>query len=187
MSEAKHLTYRRPKGTSIRSTQEIDTGIHGCGPKVDWVCDRRPDLLVARLNSGESKRPTKIDVAKENFGVRPAVVLDPIDRLAYQALDQRPSSVFRREAQKKRGTRRRFSALALLLLAACAQGPSLPPVDDPRIPAVVVWLEDRGAFCAEDHPNCLPDAARQFIAENEAEGIYTLPEMFERSESLSDP
>lgn len=55
-------------------------------PEIDWLCDRRPDLLVERLESGESMRPAKIDVAKENFGVRPAVVLDPVDRVAYQAL-----------------------------------------------------------------------------------------------------
>lgn len=60
------------------------------------------------------------------------------------------------------------------------------PADDPRIPAVVAWMEDQGFFCAED-PDCLPDGARRYIAENEAEGIYTVEEMFKRTEELSDP
>lgn len=55
-------------------------------PEIDWLVERRPDQVIARLNASGARRPAKIDVAKENFGVRPAVVLDPADRLAYQAL-----------------------------------------------------------------------------------------------------
>lgn len=47
-------------------------------------------------------------------------------------------------------------------------------------------LKIRVFFCSED-PDCLPDGARRYIAENEAEGIYTVGEMFKRTEELSDP
>lgn len=55
-------------------------------PELDWVVKDAPDLVVARLNSTATRRVAKIDVPKENFGTRPAIVMDPIDRLIYQAL-----------------------------------------------------------------------------------------------------
>lgn len=55
-------------------------------PELDWVANNQPELVVPRLNGSGARRVAKIDVAKENFGIRPAVVLDPIDRLIYQAL-----------------------------------------------------------------------------------------------------
>lgn len=60
-------------------------------PELDWVVHQRPELIVARLNSTGARRVARLDVAKENFGIRPAVVLDPIDRLTYQALVDRVS------------------------------------------------------------------------------------------------
>jgi Reverse transcriptase (RNA-dependent DNA polymerase) len=55
-------------------------------PEVEWAVSQRPEIITARLNSTGARRAAKLDVAKENFGIRPAVVLDPIDRLIYQAL-----------------------------------------------------------------------------------------------------
>src|SRR6266704_985692 len=60
-------------------------------PELAWVAKRRPDLLVARLNGVGIRMASPIDVAKENFGIRPALVMDPLDRLAYQALTDRMS------------------------------------------------------------------------------------------------
>jgi hypothetical protein len=60
-------------------------------PELTWVVQRRPDLLVTRLNSSGARMASTIDVAKENFGLRPAIVMDPLDRLAYQALVDRLS------------------------------------------------------------------------------------------------
>ncbi len=55
-------------------------------PEIAWVVNKEPDLLLARLSSVGVRRAQPIDVSKENFGTRPAMVMDPIDRLAYQAL-----------------------------------------------------------------------------------------------------
>lgn len=60
-------------------------------PELAWVVKRRPDLLVSRLNSTGTRMASTIDVAKENFGMRPALIVDPLDRLAYQALTDRLS------------------------------------------------------------------------------------------------
>lgn len=55
-------------------------------PELDWVVESKPDLVLARLKSSGVHRVSKIDVPKEKFSTRPAVVMDPLDRLAYQAL-----------------------------------------------------------------------------------------------------
>ncbi|QXC59914.1 RNA-directed DNA polymerase [Aquihabitans sp. G128] len=58
-------------------------------PEVAWAVKHRPEIVAARLN-GTGARPTlALTVPKEQFGMRPAVVLDPIDRLAGQALTDR--------------------------------------------------------------------------------------------------
>lgn len=55
-----------------------------------WVAQAQPhELIVPRLDNPAPSRPALVDVPKENFGIRPAVVLDPIDRLIYQALVDR--------------------------------------------------------------------------------------------------
>ncbi len=55
--------------------------------ELDWlVPNHLEEYAVPRLNAGGVKQTAKLDVAKENFAVRPAVVLDPLDRLLYQAL-----------------------------------------------------------------------------------------------------
>jgi hypothetical protein len=61
-------------------------------PELDWVVPRHLEtFVVPRLNASGVRRAVKLDVAKENFAIRPAVVLDPIDRLVYQALVDRHS------------------------------------------------------------------------------------------------
>lgn len=55
-------------------------------PEMDWAVEKRPEVITARLNSSGSRRAARIDVAKENFGIRPALILDPIDRVVYQSL-----------------------------------------------------------------------------------------------------
>lgn len=60
-------------------------------PEIDYILKFEQDLLVSNLNSSGLRRPALIDVPKENWGSRPAVVLDIVDRLAYQALVDRSS------------------------------------------------------------------------------------------------
>jgi Reverse transcriptase (RNA-dependent DNA polymerase) len=60
-------------------------------PELSWAVKRRPELLVSRLNSSGVRMASAIDVAKENFGMRPALIMDPLDRLAYQAITDRLS------------------------------------------------------------------------------------------------
>lgn len=56
-------------------------------PELDWLVPRHLDeFVLPRLNGAGVRQVAKLDVAKENFAVRPAVVLDPLDRLVYQAL-----------------------------------------------------------------------------------------------------
>lgn len=55
-------------------------------PENEWAAQRAPHVLTARLNDRGAKRALPIEVPKENFVLRPAMLLDPIDRLAYQAL-----------------------------------------------------------------------------------------------------
>jgi hypothetical protein len=60
-------------------------------PELDWVAKKRKDLVVARLKGAGARAVCAIDVPKENYMIRPAVVIDPVDRLAYQALTDRVS------------------------------------------------------------------------------------------------
>jgi hypothetical protein len=60
-------------------------------PELDWAAAERPDIIVARLNGRGVQRSAKLDVPKENFATRPAMVMDPVDRLIYQALVDRVS------------------------------------------------------------------------------------------------
>ncbi len=55
-------------------------------PEIDWVMKQQPSALQARLNGRGASASCLVDVPKENFATRPAVVLDPVDRLAYQAI-----------------------------------------------------------------------------------------------------
>ena len=60
-------------------------------PELAWVTNKATDRLVERLNETGSGRVVLIDVPKENFIVRPALLLDPLDRLAYQSIVDRLS------------------------------------------------------------------------------------------------
>ena len=60
-------------------------------PEVDYVLGPAADRLTAHLASGRSHEVALVDVPKENWGSRPAVVLGILDRLAYQAVVDRYS------------------------------------------------------------------------------------------------
>lgn len=60
-------------------------------PELSWVVKNRPDILGARLNGRGVQRGSNLDVPKENFATRPAMVMDPVDRVVYQALVDRVS------------------------------------------------------------------------------------------------
>jgi hypothetical protein len=55
-------------------------------PEYEHVFPDRIDVVLARVAGSGIKRPSKIDVPKYNFATRPAVVLEPIDRLVFQGL-----------------------------------------------------------------------------------------------------
>lgn len=55
-------------------------------PEYDYLMSGHLDWLDRWARSNGVHRVEKIDVPKENFGIRPAVVMDPVDRLLYQGL-----------------------------------------------------------------------------------------------------
>lgn len=55
-------------------------------PEMRWIAHKSPAFLSARLNSEHIARVSLLDIPKENFATRPAIVMDPLDRLIYQAL-----------------------------------------------------------------------------------------------------
>lgn len=55
-------------------------------PENLWLAQSAMEILVQRLDDTGAKRALPIGVPKENFVLRPAMLLDPVDRLAYQAL-----------------------------------------------------------------------------------------------------
>lgn len=60
-------------------------------PEIDHIINHEPELLVNTLKVTGLRPPALIDIPKENWGSRPAVILDVVDRLAYQALVDRSS------------------------------------------------------------------------------------------------
>ncbi|UGT99796.1 hypothetical protein LTS63_12240 [Mycobacterium intracellulare] len=60
-------------------------------PELEFISSSAPEMLVEHLRSTGVFRAALIDVPKENWGVRPAVVLNILDRLTYQALVDRLS------------------------------------------------------------------------------------------------
>lgn len=60
-------------------------------PELGFLEDRATDTVVSLLDSTGARRVGLVDVPKENWGSRPAVVLDIADRLIYQALVDRLS------------------------------------------------------------------------------------------------
>jgi hypothetical protein len=62
-------------------------------PELAWVAAHgQVEFLLPALNDSGVRHAARLDVAKENFGIRPATVLDPLDRLVYQALVDRISA-----------------------------------------------------------------------------------------------
>jgi len=55
-------------------------------PEIAWVVAGDHALLLDRLEADGVHRVAKLEVPKENFGTRPAVVIPPLDRLVYQSL-----------------------------------------------------------------------------------------------------
>jgi hypothetical protein len=55
-------------------------------PEIAWVVRNQASAVEARLNGRGTMRCVKVDVPKENYVTRPALILDPLDRLVYQAL-----------------------------------------------------------------------------------------------------
>ncbi len=56
-------------------------------PELAWIVNEQDgQQLLARLDGTGVGRASRINVPKPNFGVRPAVVIDPVDRLVYQSL-----------------------------------------------------------------------------------------------------
>ena len=60
-------------------------------PELEWTASRGLEILEQRLNSRGVGRASILDVPKENFILRPALVLDPIDRLMFEAIVDRLS------------------------------------------------------------------------------------------------
>ena len=55
-------------------------------PELGFLVTKQPDLVYNNCSARGSRRVSLLDVPKENWGTRPAVVLDIVDRLTYQAL-----------------------------------------------------------------------------------------------------
>jgi Reverse transcriptase (RNA-dependent DNA polymerase) len=55
-------------------------------PEYDYVRRQSWASLSPRAAANGIRRVAIVDVPKENFGIRPAIVMDPLDRLLYQAV-----------------------------------------------------------------------------------------------------
>lgn len=56
-------------------------------PEFSFLIDGHLDWLESHARSSQrTRRVVKLDVPKENFGMRPAVVIEPLDRVLYQGL-----------------------------------------------------------------------------------------------------
>jgi hypothetical protein len=60
-------------------------------PELSYLLKHEPNVIFDNLSTYGSRRAALIDVPKENWGSRPAVVLDILDRVTYQALADRLS------------------------------------------------------------------------------------------------
>jgi hypothetical protein len=60
-------------------------------PETDWAVKKQPSVLLGRLNANGVQQAARLDVPKEGFASRPAIVMDPLDRIVYQALVDRIS------------------------------------------------------------------------------------------------
>ncbi len=55
-------------------------------PEYEYLLNGQLDRLATRAKASGLRRVVQIDVPKSNFGIRPAVILEPVDRLLYQGL-----------------------------------------------------------------------------------------------------
>lgn len=60
-------------------------------PELEWAVENSQSSLKNRFNGTGVWRCYPMDVPKENFHIRPALILDPIDRFCYQAIVDRLS------------------------------------------------------------------------------------------------
>jgi hypothetical protein len=60
-------------------------------PELGFMLKKQPDLIFSNCDARGTLQAALIDIPKENWGTRPAVVLDIADRLTYQALVDRVS------------------------------------------------------------------------------------------------
>jgi hypothetical protein len=60
-------------------------------PELEWIGSHGHEVLEQRLNAHGVGRTAILDVPKENFIIRPGVVLDPLDRIMYEAIVDRLS------------------------------------------------------------------------------------------------
>lgn len=61
-------------------------------PELKFVTQYGVDDVLLHLNGSATRQSALLDVPKANWGYRPAVVLDPLDRLVYQSLVDRLSA-----------------------------------------------------------------------------------------------
>lgn len=61
-------------------------------PEYEFILKKSQDLLLSWFSGDGCRETSLISVPKENWGVRPAVVLDLVDRIGYQALVDKHSA-----------------------------------------------------------------------------------------------
>jgi hypothetical protein len=55
-------------------------------PEIDWLGSANPKMVADRLKSGLSGWTIPMDVSKGDRGVRPGIIINPLDRVAFQSL-----------------------------------------------------------------------------------------------------
>jgi hypothetical protein len=60
-------------------------------PELGFLLQKRPEMIAENFNSSGVRAVALLDIPKENWGTRPAVVLDISDRLSYHALTDQMS------------------------------------------------------------------------------------------------
>ena len=60
-------------------------------PEFEFIATEEPTALTDRASGSGVRRVANIDVPKEGFATRPAVVMEPVDRLLFQSLTDRIS------------------------------------------------------------------------------------------------
>jgi Reverse transcriptase (RNA-dependent DNA polymerase) len=55
-------------------------------PELQWLVRTAQSFAISRLRTHRAGRVVRVDVPKTDFGFRPVLVIDPVDRLLYQGL-----------------------------------------------------------------------------------------------------